>query len=101
MQLPQHPTLRHVCMKLRHQHMYTDPAHATRGLVDDSSPVRIYFCTNTYDALGPDSVPVHPDDCQPDRGCYCAGSTPAPAPEKPAEDARPAGINDTDSHPVR
>jgi hypothetical protein len=63
--------LRVACMSLRHKMMYVDERHAPRGMVDDSSDTRIYWCTKTQDALGPDGQPVSPSDCAQSRQCYC------------------------------
>ncbi len=61
------------CLHLRHKMMYVDERQQTPGLVDDSSDTRIFFCTQTQDALGPDGEPVSPADCERSRECYCAG----------------------------
>jgi hypothetical protein len=63
--------LRVACLSLRHKMMYVDERHAVRGMVDDSSDTRIYWCTKTQEALGPDGKPVSPGDCETGRECYC------------------------------
>jgi hypothetical protein len=58
------------CEHLRHKMMYVDERHAVRGLVDDSSDTRVYFCSRNHESLGTDGLPVSPADCTPDRACY-------------------------------
>ncbi len=62
--------LKACCDHLRHKMMYVDDRQSVRGLVDDSSDTRIYFCIKSQESLGPDGKPVHPTDCTPDRPCY-------------------------------
>lgn len=69
--------LRVACMNLRHKLMYVDERQSTPGLVDDSSDTRVFFCTRTQDALGPDGEPVGPRACHAGRSCYCG---PGPSP---------------------
>ena len=66
--------LEKACAHLRHKLMYSVKDHAVRGMVDDSSDTRVFFCIKTFDALGPDDAPVSPAACAPGRSCYCAGS---------------------------
>ncbi|MFO0826761.1 MAG: hypothetical protein U0572_01320 [Phycisphaerales bacterium] len=61
------------CHHLRHKMMYVDHRQSVRGMVDDSSDTRVYFCIKSQESLGPDGQPVHPSDCTPDRGCYANG----------------------------
>ncbi|MCP3905003.1 MAG: hypothetical protein GY715_15375 [Planctomycetes bacterium] len=61
------------CVNLRHKLMYVDERQSTPGLVDDSSDTRIFWCVKTQESLGPDSDPVSPRDCEPNRSCYCGG----------------------------
>ena len=61
------------CYNLRHKMMYVDEREDVRGMVDDSSDTRIYFCAKSQESLGPDGTPVHPADCTPSRDCYCRG----------------------------
>jgi len=65
--------LRVTCMNMRHKMMYVDERHAQRGLVDDSSDTRVFWCARTQEALGPDGQATHPEDCHPGRSCHCAG----------------------------
>ncbi|MCB9845519.1 MAG: hypothetical protein H6811_06005 [Phycisphaeraceae bacterium] len=58
------------CQHLRHKMMYCDQRHETKGLVDDSSDTRVFFCIKTHDSLGPDDRCVGPGDCTPARHCY-------------------------------
>ena len=64
-------TLQVSCRNLRHKLMYIDERQQTLGTVDDSSDTRVFWCVKTQEALGPDADPVSPEDCRPDRGCYC------------------------------
>ena len=68
------------CLNVRHKLMYVDPAHATPGLVDDTSDSRVYVCTLTQEVLGPDGRLVTPSNCSPGRGCYCGAARPESAP---------------------
>lgn len=65
--------LRITCMNLRHKLMYVDDRHAQRGMVDVNSDTRVYWCSKTGAALGPDDQPVGPGDCSNGRACYCHG----------------------------
>lgn len=58
------------CDHLRHKMMYVDEREAVRGLVDDSSDTRVYFCIRSQESLGPDGKSVGPTECSPDRPCY-------------------------------
>jgi hypothetical protein len=64
--------LKPACVHLRHKMMYCDARQSTPGMVDDSSDTRVFFCTKTFDALGPDDDPVSTTDCTASRACYCA-----------------------------
>lgn len=68
--------LRVCCHNLRHKMMYVDQRQDIRGLVDDNSDTRVYFCSKTHEVLGPDGDPVTPDHCQSGRGCHCHGPDP-------------------------
>ncbi len=70
-------TLRISCQNIRHKMMYVDERHDVRGMVDDSSDTRVFFCVKTHDSLGPDGKPVSPTDCSTGRGCYCAAPSSA------------------------
>ena len=59
------------CEHLRHKMMYVEDRQSRIGLVDDSSDTRVFFCTLSQEALGPDDAPVSPTECTPDRSCYC------------------------------
>lgn len=59
------------CKSLRHKLMYVDERHARRGVVDDSSDTRVFFCVRSGDSLGPDGEPVSPSECATSRSCYC------------------------------
>lgn len=59
------------CMNLRHKLMYVDARHSQRGMTDDSSETRIFWCKKTQDALGPDNEAVNPKCCTDSRACYC------------------------------
>ena len=59
------------CMNLRHKLMYVDARHAERGLVDNSSDTRVFWCAKTQRSLGPDGEPVSPGECSMGRSCYC------------------------------
>lgn len=61
------------CTSLRHKMMYVDDRQSVRGLVDDSSNTRIYFCVKSQESLGPDGEPVSPTDCTTARACYAKG----------------------------
>ena len=67
-------TLRASCLHIRHKLMYSDERHAVRGMVDDSSDTRVFFCARTFEGLGPDQEPVAPRACVPGRSCFCPGS---------------------------
>ena len=62
------------CMKLRHKLMYIDARHTQRGVVDDSSETRIFWCSKTQDSLGPDGEQVNPECCSASRTCFCNGA---------------------------
>ncbi len=62
------------CAHIRHKLMYGDTRHAVRGMVDDSSDSRVFFCIKTSEGLGPDDKPVGPSECSPGRSCYCPGA---------------------------
>ncbi|MHC5007060.1 MAG: hypothetical protein ACYTGF_06845 [Planctomycetota bacterium] len=62
------------CAHIRHKLMYCAKSHAARGMVDDSSDTRVFFCVKTFEALGPDDQPVSPGECAPGRSCFCAGT---------------------------
>ena len=66
--------LQKACAHIRHKLMYSETSHTVRGMVDDSSDTRVFFCIKTFEALGPDDRPVSPGECAPGRSCYCAGS---------------------------
>ena len=70
------PVLKPACLHLRHKLMYVDERHAVRGMVDDSSDTRVFWCNRTHEDLGPDLEPVHPDDCASCRSCYEGLPTP-------------------------
>lgn len=59
------------CKNIRHKLMYCDERHATRGMVDNTSDTRTFFCIKTFDNLGPDNNPVDPEECSSSRSCYC------------------------------
>ena len=61
------------CMNIRHKLMYVDERHAQRGMIDINSETRVYWCSKTQDALGPDGESVTPADCSMGRACYCHG----------------------------
>ncbi len=61
------------CLHLRHKLMYVDDRHSRVGVVDDSSDTRVFFCTQSQEAYGPDGAPVSPTECTPGRGCFCKG----------------------------
>jgi len=58
------------CMHLRHKLMYVDARHMTRGLVDDSSTTRHYWCELSQDARGADGGGVEPRGCASGRSCF-------------------------------
>lgn len=58
------------CMHLRHKLMYVDARHMTRGLVDDSSETRQYWCMLSQDARGADGAGVTPSMCGSGRPCF-------------------------------
>ena len=62
------------CAHIRHKLMYGEMNHSVRGMVDDSSDTRVFFCVKTFEALGPDEQPVSPDECAPGRSCHCPGA---------------------------
>lgn len=64
------------CRHLRHKMMYCDSRHAARGMVDDSSDTRVFFCVKTGDSLGPDARAACPSGCQAGRRCHEAGRAP-------------------------
>lgn len=61
------------CLNLRHKLMYVDERHMQRGMTDDSSSTRVFWCSKTQGCLGPDNVAVSPDACSQGRPCYCHG----------------------------
>ena len=61
------------CHSLRHKMMYVDERQQSVGLVDDSSDTRVFWCSKTQDALGPDGESVDAQMCSPTRSCYCKG----------------------------
>lgn len=63
--------LKIACRNLRHKMMYVDQRQQTFGMVDDSSDTRMFWCTKTQDALGPDGDGVDAKSCSPSRNCYC------------------------------
>jgi len=63
--------LKVACQRLRHKMMYVDARQQQFGMVDDGSDTRVFWCSKTQDALGPDGDAVSPTDCQPGRNCYC------------------------------
>jgi hypothetical protein len=65
--------LQSACGHIRHKLMYSAKSHAVRGKVDDSSDTRVFFCSRTFEGLGPDDKPVSPTACAPGRSCFCAG----------------------------
>ena len=65
--------LKVACQNLRHKMMYVDQRQQSVGLVDDSSDTRVFWCTKTQDALGPDGDAVDAKSCAPSRKCYCRG----------------------------
>ena len=68
------PVKLHVtCMNLRHKLMFVDERHMQRGMTDNSSDTRVFWCKKTQDCLGPDGEPVSPGDCSNGRACYCHG----------------------------
>jgi hypothetical protein len=70
-----HPVKLHVtCLHLRHKLMYVDQRHMQRGMVDDSSDTRVFWCNKTQSCLGPDGESVSRSDCSQGRGCYCHGA---------------------------
>ncbi|MHC4809330.1 MAG: hypothetical protein ACYTEV_03070 [Planctomycetota bacterium] len=60
------------CIDLRHKLMECDSRHMVRGMVDDSSETRVFFCACTQDQFGPDRGPVDPESCHSGRGCWRA-----------------------------
>jgi len=62
--------LKPACLNLRHKLMYVDERQQARGMVDDSSSTRIFFCACTHDSLGPDDQPVDARSCDPSRPCF-------------------------------
>ena len=61
------------CLNLRHKLMYIDEQHGVPGMVDTRSDTRVYWCTKSQNALGPDGDAVHPDSCSGGRHCYVHG----------------------------
>jgi hypothetical protein len=70
---PRPVELETACAHIRHKFMYCAKSHAVRGMVDDSSDTRIFFCVKTFEGLGPDDRPVSPGECGPGRSCHCTG----------------------------
>jgi hypothetical protein len=64
--------LQSACAHIRYKLMYSEKNHAVRGKVDDSSDTRVFFCSKTFDGLGPDDKPVSPGACRPGRSCFRA-----------------------------
>ena len=62
------------CIDLRHKLMECDSRHMVRGMVDDSSRTRVFFCACTQDQFGPDRGPVDPESCHTGRGCWRAAT---------------------------
>jgi hypothetical protein len=71
-------TLKVACLNLRNKAMYSDGEQDVRGMVDETIDTIPFFCTLTCDCLGPDNEPVSPQDCKPERACYCG--------QKPSQD---------------
>lgn len=65
--------LQPACFDLRHKLMECDSRHMVRGMVDDSSDTRVFFCAKTQDQFGPDGETVDPDVCHTGRACHCHG----------------------------
>jgi hypothetical protein len=65
--------LRITCQHLRHKLMYVDSRHAVRGMTDNSSDTRVFWCAKTQECLGPDGETVSFSECSMGRGCYCHG----------------------------
>ena len=65
--------LRVTCLHLRHKLMYVDERHMQRGMTDNSSDTRVFWCNKTQGCLGPDNEAVSPGDCSHGRACYCHG----------------------------
>src|SRR4030095_1666025 len=61
------------CTNLRHKLRYVDARHAERGLVDNSSDTRVFWCAKTQRSLGPGGEPVSPNECSMGRSCCCGG----------------------------
>jgi len=61
------------CLHIRHKLMYVDERHAQRGMIDNSSETRVFWCSKTQESLGPDGEAVSVDECAPSRSCYCSG----------------------------
>ena len=69
------PVKLHVtCLNLRHKLMYVDERHMQRGMTDNSSDTRVFWCSKTHNCLGPDGAAVAPEDCSRGRACYCDGA---------------------------
>jgi hypothetical protein len=66
--------LQSACAHIRHKLMYSAKPHAVRGKVDDSSDTRVFFCSRTFEGLGPDDKPVSPTECAAGRSCFCRGA---------------------------
>ena len=58
---PRPVKLEKACAHIRHKLMYSETSHAVRGMVDDSSDTRVFFCVKTFEALGlaPESVLIY------------------------------------------
>ncbi len=65
--------LKPACAHLRHKLMYADERHQVRGMVDDNSDTRIFFCAQSGDCLGPDQEASCPSSCNAGRACFEPG----------------------------
>ena len=65
-----HLDLVETCVNLSHKNMYVMLEHMHRGLVDDSSTTRCFWCVVSQDERGPDRQGVTPGDCSRGRPCH-------------------------------
>ena len=58
-----------VCPELRTKTMYLNIAHRRHPDSDGGDNTAIYWCVKTFTALGPDDLPLGPEDCTRARAC--------------------------------
>jgi hypothetical protein len=57
------------CAKLRTKTMYLNVEYRSDGDEPGSRGTAVYWCLKTHGPLGPDELPVCPEDCRASRAC--------------------------------